>query len=170
MYGQTVNGSLATAVELRMKNIIIKRPEQLILLLAIVLLTPEVFAQSGHMSDNVEYRFAAPLLPDGKNPVLGSKYTAKEESFIFGIIADRAGGNPLIGWPYFEEAVRTMNVADGRDTDVINSGQGEGLLREKCSIKACTDLVCKPVGGGISRGHFASLGVRRKIYSLRTLP
>ncbi len=93
-----------------MKNTIIKRPEQLILLLAIVLLTPEVFAQSGHKSDNVEYRIAVPLLPDGKNPVLGGKYTAKEESFIFGIIADRAGGNPLIGWPYFEEAVRTMNV------------------------------------------------------------
>jgi len=87
-----------------------KKPTQIILFLAIVLLTLEVFAQSEHKSSNVEYRSTAPSLPDGKNPVLGGEYNAKEESFIFGIIADRSGGNPIIGWPYFEDAIRTMNV------------------------------------------------------------
>jgi len=87
-----------------------KKLTQIILFLAILLLTLEVFAQSEHKSSNVEYRSAAPSLPNGKNPVLGGEYNAKEESFIFGIIADRSGGNPIIGWPYFEDAIRTMNV------------------------------------------------------------
>jgi hypothetical protein len=51
-----------------------------------------------------------PSLPEGKNLRLGGPFTATEDSFTFGIIADRAGGNPLEGWPYFERAVREMNV------------------------------------------------------------
>ena len=81
-----------------------------ILLLTSVLLTLEVFAQYGHKSSNDEYSSTAPTLPEGKNFSFGGKYNAKEDSFIFGIIADRAGGNPIIGWPYFEEAIRAMNV------------------------------------------------------------
>lgn len=87
-----------------------KKRTQIILLLASVLLTLEVFAQSEHKSSKVENSSIAPTLPDGKNFSFGGKYKAKEDSFIFGIIADRSGGNPIIGWPYFEEAIRTMNV------------------------------------------------------------
>jgi len=53
---------------------------------------------------------AAPTLPEGKNPRFGGAFTGTEDSFTFGIIADRAGGNPLVGWPYFEQAVREMNL------------------------------------------------------------
>ena len=51
-----------------------------------------------------------PTLPEGKNLSLGGQFSATDDSFTFGIIADRAGGNPLEGWPYFERAVREMNV------------------------------------------------------------
>ncbi len=87
-----------------------KKPRLIILLLASVLLTPEVFAQSEHKSSNVENSSIAPTLPDGKNFSFGEEYNAKEDSFIFGIIGDRTGGNPIIGWPYFEDAIRAMNV------------------------------------------------------------
>ena len=52
---------------------------------------------------------ADPSLPDGKNLQFGDPFSATEDSFTFGIIADRAGGNPLVGWPYFEQAIREMN-------------------------------------------------------------
>jgi len=87
-----------------------KKSTQIILLSAIVLVTLEVFAQSEHKSSNVENSSIAPTLPDGKNFSFGEAYKAKENSFIFGIIGDRTGGNPIFGWPYFEDAIRAMNV------------------------------------------------------------
>jgi len=87
-----------------------KKFTQIILLFSSLFLTLNILAQSGHQSSNVEYSSTAPSLPDGKNPVFGGEYSAQEDSFIFGIIADRAGGNPISGWPYFEDAIRAMNV------------------------------------------------------------
>jgi len=77
-----------------------------------VLFLQQSFAQArelpaeGTSKDEVQNR---PLLPKGKNLALGGKFTGTEDSFTFGIIADRHGGNPLIGWPYFEQAIRDMN-------------------------------------------------------------
>lgn len=67
------------------------------LIALLLLLTPIVHA-------------GAPQLPDGKNLELGGPFVGTADSFTFGIIADRAGGNPLEGWPYFDQAVREMNV------------------------------------------------------------
>jgi len=58
-----------------------KKSTQIILLLAIVLLTLEVFAQSEHKSSNMENSSIAPILPNGKNFSFGEAYKAKENSF-----------------------------------------------------------------------------------------
>ncbi len=69
-----------------------KKITRMILLLAIVLLTLEVFAQSEHKSSNLENSSIAPTLPDGKNFSFGEAYNVKENSFIFGIIGDLIDG------------------------------------------------------------------------------
>ncbi len=76
----------------------------------------DVFAQSEYepstvkLKNNVGNSITVPSLPDKKNLTFGGKFTGKEDGFVFGIIADRTGGNPIIGWPYFEQAIRDMNV------------------------------------------------------------
>ncbi len=77
-----------------------KRLKMIVICMVCMLLTLQLYAQS----------VQPPSLPDGKNLTFGGKFTGAEDSFIFGIIADRAGGNPIIGWPYFEQAIRDMNV------------------------------------------------------------
>jgi len=52
---------------------------------------------------------AEPTLPEGKNLQFGGAFSGTEDSFTFGIIADRFGANPVVGWPYFEQAVRDLN-------------------------------------------------------------
>ena len=80
-----------------------------------LVLAIQTYAQSGvplvsvSSKNNTENRVEKPSLPEGKNLSFGGKFTGTEDSFTFGIIADRHGGNPLVGWPYFEQAIREMN-------------------------------------------------------------
>ncbi len=93
-----------------------KKSTTITLLLASLLLTMDIFAQSEYepstvkLKNNVGNSITVPSLPDKKNLTFGGKFTGKEDGFVFGIIADRTGGNPIIGWPYFEQAIRDMNV------------------------------------------------------------
>ena len=76
----------------------------------------QLFAQSERSSESVNLKenlkngITPPSLPDGKKLTFGGKFSGTNDSFTFGIISDRAGGNPIIGWPYFEQAIRDMNV------------------------------------------------------------
>jgi hypothetical protein len=92
-----------------------KKLTMIVLCFVCVLLMRQTFAQSGESSvsldskDKVGNRITGPSLPEGKNLSFGGKFTGTEDSFTFGLIADRHGGNPLVGWPYFEQAIREMN-------------------------------------------------------------
>ncbi len=98
-------------------------------ILICLLLAMQAYAQSGE----------TPSLPQGKNLSLGGEFTGTDDSFTFGIIADRHGGNPLIGWPYFEQAIRDMNWLHP-DFVIMPGDLIDGYIRREGPVGAAKDF------------------------------